>query len=530
MEIKWRVNDRSGSQNFIPGKNILTVPVAKGEVFTRVEAEILIPPSPKMFFNGYQSWTHCPEYKASDLIHGLERMPKLLFKILALDHFSDYHFVDYPYKKGHFHGFSYCYFRDGDHYKLISSLDEHPGYTIFRYDAESCLLKLERDCIGVAAKEEEFHAFDLFYTEGDENEVFDQWFNAMDLHNSPPKIKGYTSWYNRYQRINEKNILKDLEGAQKICSNGDLFQIDDGWETAVGDWETIDPKKFPNGLRSVVKKIREAGLTAGLWLAPFVCERKSVLFRKHPDWLLRYKKGYWRNGPNWGGSYSLDIDHLEVQTFLREVFDRVFNDWNFDLVKLDFLYAAAPLATGEHGDKGEGPYTESRAARMIRAMEFLRECCGNKLILACGVPLMPAFGLVDYCRIGSDMGLNWDDHPFMRRLHRERVSTKQSIDNTVYRRHLNGKAFGNDPDVFFLRNNNVSLSDAEKEYLSFANAFLGSMWLTSDNLYTYDNQKMEKYLLLSDLRNVTDFNIDPDDLSLSYELNKEKHHIRYPKK
>ena len=110
MEIKWRVNDRSGSQNFIPGKNILTVPVAKGEVFTRVEAEILIPPSPKMFFNGYQSWTHCPEYKASDLIHGLERMPKLLFKILALDHFSDYHFVDYPYKKGHFHGFSYCYF------------------------------------------------------------------------------------------------------------------------------------------------------------------------------------------------------------------------------------------------------------------------------------------------------------------------------------------------------------------------------------------------------------------------------------
>ena len=74
--------------------------------------------------------------------------------------------------------------------------------------------------------------------------------------------------------------------------------------------------------------------------------------------------------------------------YLRRVFDRVLNDWGFDLVKLDFLYGAAPF----------GNARESRAARMYRAMELLRSWCGQKQILGCGVPVMPAFGLVDYCR------------------------------------------------------------------------------------------------------------------------------------
>ncbi|EKC48560.1 hypothetical protein OBE_15116, partial [human gut metagenome] len=41
---------------------------------------------------------------------------------------------------------------------------------------------------------------------------------------------------------------------------------------------------------------------------------------------------------------------------------------------------------------------------MCEAMDFLRECVGEKMILGCGVPLMPAFGKVDYCRIGADYG------------------------------------------------------------------------------------------------------------------------------
>lgn len=91
----------------------------------------------------------------------------------------------------------------------------------------------------------------------------------------------------------------------------------------------------------MVEEIHAAGFQAGLWLAPFVCEKDSALFRQHPDWLLKVNGKPWCCGCNWSSFYALDIDNPAVLDYLRRVFDRVLNDWGFDLVKLDFLYGAA---------------------------------------------------------------------------------------------------------------------------------------------------------------------------------------------
>ena len=108
-------------------------------------------------------------------------------------------------------------------------------------------------------------------------------------------------------------------------------------------------------------------------------------------------------------------------------------------------------------------------------MALLRSWCGDKLILGCGVPVMPAFGIVDYCRIGCDVGLDWDDVWYMRLFHRERVSTKQSIGNTIFRRQLNGRAYGSDPDVFFLREENCKLTLQQKQTLARVNALFSGI-------------------------------------------------------
>lgn len=528
MELKWRVNDQTGVFILHPGENHLTVPMAPGEVLTRAEAELSVPPAPKMFFNGYQSWTFCPEYTPSDRIRGLIGFPKAGLALTAIDRFGDYHFVKYHNHKGILHGISYCYFRYGERYRLIASLNERPGYTLFTYNAYTGILTLERDCRGVSAEPQDFHAFDLFLAAGSEAEVFDSWFDAMKIRNRVASLKGYTSWYNRYQRISEKGILNDLAGARRLFSPGDLFQIDDGWESAVGDWGRVNSRKFPNGLEPVVREIHSAGFKAGLWVAPFVCSRSSDVFRKHPDWLLRYKGKPWKGGPVWGGFYALDIGHPDVTAYLTKVFSRIFNEWKFDLVKLDFLYAAAPFATGDHGEESDKPFTESRAERMTRAMTFLRKLCEGRLMLSCGVPLMPAFGQTDYCRIGPDMSLNWDDLPFMRLLHRERISTRQSLFNTIFRRHLNGRAFGNDPDVFFLRDGNILLSQSEKAYLTAVNALFGSVWLTSDDLNAYDGKKAEQYREAARLREASDVRIDPDTLTIRYVLDGREYSISCP--
>ena len=197
----------------------------------------------------------------------------------------------------------------------------------------------------------------------------------------------------------------------------------------------------------------------------------------------------WCCGCNWSSFYALDIDHPEVQAYLKQVFDRVLQDWGFDLVKLDFLSGAAPF----------GNTRESRAGRMQRAMALLRSWCGDKLILGCGVPDMPAFGIDDNCRIGCAVGLDWDDVWYMRLFHRERVSTKQAINNTVFRRQLNGRAYGSDPDVFFLREENCKLTAEQKRTLATANALLGNVFLTSDMPSHYTDAQRAEYRRLRTL-------------------------------
>ena len=424
-----------------------------------------------LFMNGYQTWTHCPELGKWDIQRGLKRVPGFLVKKFSFDRYGDYHFVDYPEKKGESHGFSYCYFRKGAVYRLIASLNETPGYTIFEYSAQKAALRISRDCAGVRHPGGEFPALDLFFAQGTEQQVFNAWFQALGCRpRTKEKCMGYSSWYNRYQAIDESAIQQDLAGCEKHFPAGSLFQIDDGWEPKVGDWLETDKEKFPNGLTALTKEIHAKGFRAGLWLAPFVCEKDSAVYRNHPDWLLRVDGQPWCCGCNWSSFYSLDIDNPEVIDYLRETFHRVLDEWGFDLVKLDFLYGAAPF----------GNERESRAARMERAMGLLQEMCGEKQILGCGVPVMPAFGVVDYCRVGCDVSLNWDDVWYMRLFHRERVSTKHSIDNTVFRRQLNGRAYGSDPDVFFLREENCKLSQKEKEKLATVNALFSGILLTSD--------------------------------------------------
>lgn len=469
----------------------ITPVVERGRVITAsASMKVLDTADTRAFMNGYQTWTYCPEYTAKSRIRGMHGIPKVVKSMFSLDRYGDYHFVDYPNKRGVVHGVSYCYFREGDRFLLIASLDETNGYTLFEYDYSAERLIIRRDCEELEV-EGGFEVFSLFFAEGSEDEVFDAWFAAMGVKPiTAEPISGYSSWYNRYQNISDETISDDLAGCAKALSSGDLFQIDDGWETFVGDWLDCDRKKFPRGMGVSAEAIHNNGYKAGLWLAPFVAQKGSKLIEEHPDWLYKHNGEPWLLGGNWGGFYSLDIDNPEVVDYIERVFARVFDEWGFDLVKLDFLYGAAPF----------GSEKETRAARMIRAMKLLRRVCGDHAILGCGVPVMPAFGLVEYCRVSCDVSLDWDDKPWMRMLHRERVSTRQAMGNTVFRRELNGRAYLSDPDVFFLREKNIRLSPAQKLKLAKINALFGGVLLTSDNIGEYDGSALAAFKDIMNLR------------------------------
>lgn len=444
-----------------------------------------------LFFNGYQTWSYCKEVHSNDYQKGLQHIPQKLLNTYHFDRYGDYHFYTYPHKKGIFQGYTYMYIRHENTYHLLSSVNEEPGYTIFHYDHG--ILTLTRDCKGMEVHGT-FNIFDLFEKEGSEEEVFDAWFKAMHvLPKTTQKLYGYSSWYNHYENISSSTIHEDLEGCKKILQHGDLFQIDDGWQPCTGDWLEYDSHKFPNGLRYETDKIHTAGFQAGLWAAPFTASVHSQLVKEHPDWLLQVEDKPWFIGSNWGGAYALDIDHPEVIAYLEKVFDQIFNEWNFDLVKLDFLYAAAPF----------GSSAESRSARMYRANRLLRKLCKDHPILGCGVPTCTSFGLFEYNRTGCDVSLDWNDVWYMHFFHRERVSTKHSIANTIFRRQLNTRAYGSDPDVFFLREDNIRLTSSQKEALITLDALLGNVFLTSDNPNTYTEKQIAQYRYYRHLSSAT---------------------------
>ena len=475
---------------------------AENETVDEIRAVIPIraEESEKIFMNGFQTWTTCPEYSRNDRIRGLHGIPKPLIRRYSFDRYSDYHFAAYPYQKGVLHGWSYCYFRKGGFYRLFASLSEKNGYTEFRYDDSQGTLTIRKDCSGLKINGE-FEALNLYFAEGSEDQVFDSWFSMMNIRPlTNKKIAGYSSWYNRYQDISEEAIETDLAGCTEIFEPGDLFQIDDGWEPYVGDWLNSDTVKFPGGMKAQADRIHEKGFQAGLWLAPFVAEEKSETFCNHPDWFIKDESEPYKAGCNWSGYYSLDIDHPEVVQYLKDVFSRVFDEWGFDLVKLDFLYAAAPFSAEN----------ETRADRMIRAVEMLRELCGTHAILGCGVPVMPAFGRFEYCRISCDVTLDWDDKAYMHMIHRERPSTKNAIANIISRRGLNGRAYLSDPDVFFLREENCTLTKKQKYSLAVLDALCGGVFLTSDDPGSYTNAMKDQYRLYRSLTEAENVRLHTD--------------------
>jgi alpha-galactosidase len=455
--------------------------------------------SDRIFVNGYQSWTDSREFFIDEKIKTISKLAAPIMKKYQFDKYGDYTFKKYSRRYGEFHGYTYSYIRDGKNFKFIGSLTEKSGYTIIQQFVKNNKIIIDKECQGHRINAE-YVAFELLSIEGSEEYVFDLYFDLMNIKKpSANPMTGWTSWYNYYQNINEDIIINNLNHFKYFDKNIEIFQIDDGYETFVGDWLDIDGNKFPRGMSYIADAIKAKGYKAGIWLAPFVCETNSKIFKEKNHWILKDNNGELvLAGSNWSRFYALDIYNKEVREYIKNVFSVVLDEWGYDMVKLDFLYAVCLIPSK----------TKTRGQIMTEAMEFLRKCVGDKLILGCGVPLGPSFGLVDYCRIGCDVGLDWNDKPYMRMLHRERISTLNAIGNAIGRRQLNGRAFLNDPDVFFLREDNMILTEKQRQTLSIVNHIFGSLIFTSDNIKKYDSRKHLIFNNIMDLKEKKILNVE----------------------
>lgn len=448
-------------------------------VVKRLEIRFAVSVSPdaRFFANGYQSRSESRLWPANAALPRLRAIAKPLMGRYGDD------WIDGIPNKG-LHSWTYTYLTGPrEKIRFWGSLNESTGFTLFLYDSATGLLTVRKD-MGNLRLSHSFPALDCWTGEGDEAAVFDAWVKqtvSSFKKNQTEPIKNTLNWTSRGldpEQINEEIILQNLESVANSGLPFRYFQIDDGWQTAAGDWRSVKPV-FPGGMGLLAGKIREKGLIPGLWLAPFVASGRSQLVKRNPEWLLKgLNEKPLRAGWNraWGGwFYALNFYHPGVQDYLSGVFHIVLEQWGYAMVKPDFLFAAC-LAP---------PPGKTRGQVMRDAMEFLRRQLGERTMLASGVPLGSAFGLADICRTGSDVRRKWEHRlpAFLRQ--RERAGALASLRSALGRWQLNRRFFCTGPDVFILRRENQYLSPIQQNTLLTINALLGGILFTADDVGAY---------------------------------------------
>ncbi len=322
--------------------------------------------------------------------------------------------------------------------------------------------------------------------------LFEGWATDMGdemdarVPSSPPT--GWCTWYTFYGENTAKQVYDNVTAIDDHDLPLDVVLIDDGYQTAIGDWFSLDEEKFPDGMTPVTNKIRRAGHTPGVWTAPFGASEDSQLLAQHPDWILRDEADKPVIGwVHWGTTcYALDCTHPEVLDWLGETFRRLRREWNISFFKIDFLFAAA------HKGRRHDP-TATRAQALRRGVKAIREAIGQRtFLLGCGAPLGPCVGLVDGMRIGTDVDPNW--YPIWRN-DLSAVSTQNALRNVLTRAPLHGRLWANDPDCLLVRQrgDDMDLVLNEMRTLTALAALSGGATLNSDDLTAIEEGRL-KYL------------------------------------
>ncbi len=146
------------------------------------------------------------------------------------------------------------------------------------------------------------------------SEKFHAWVRARHAPSLPPRGVVLNTWEAVY-------FDHDLDRLTRLAEIGarvgvERFVLDDGWMTgrtddtkALGDW-TVDPVRWPGGLRPLIDRVNALGMDFGLWVEPEMVCLDSDLARAHPDWIVRAEGG--RLPQPWRNQFALDLGNPEA--------------------------------------------------------------------------------------------------------------------------------------------------------------------------------------------------------------------------
>ncbi|HEX2849382.1 MAG TPA: glycoside hydrolase family 36 protein, partial [Acidimicrobiales bacterium] len=332
----------------------------------------------------------------------------------------------------------------------------------------------------------------VWFATGDPGEMYSElatlWGRAEGARVNAAAPFGWCSWYQHEHRFSPAELDRTL--ALATGHGIDVVQVDDGYAAEVGDW-TRPATGWPP-VAEIAGRIAAAGITPGLWLAPFVALEGGRLVVEHPDWVLHDRAGHpvraMHNPIYWGGwAVALDTTHPAVLDHVRRQ-AAALRDAGFGYLKLDFLYAAAL----------DGRRSVTRAAALRMGLEAIRDGAGESVVLlGSGAPFGPAVGVVDAMRVSPDVSVRWGARRPTPGLVDAASCARTAITTSVLRAPLHRRLWANDPDCVLLRPTDTELEPWQRRALAATSAGLGGWVVLSDDLDTYGDAE---WALVDDLR------------------------------
>ena len=298
-----------------------------------------------------------------------------------------------------------------------------------------------------------------------------------------PYQVGWCSWYHYFDDIDERRLGANLDR----CATDwpfEIFQIDDGYQAAVGDWTEHDDR-FP--------RVSSPGRGG----ARRRSHRGASGSRRSSSRRTRGRTGASRLGrpgadghpliasynEHWGGLVGvLDTSNPDVLAHLERTASELVG-MGFDYLKLDFAYA--PTFDGRYRDT-----TLTPAQRVRAGFDAIRAGAGETtFLLGCGAPSVRASVWSTACasaptwrRGGSPRPELWPFPGYADTL----PATLNAWRNTLCPRVQHRGLWINDPDCLMLRTDETELTPDQIRAWAHCVAASGGMALVSDDLAVLD--------------------------------------------
>lgn len=155
------------------------------------------------------------------------------------------------------------------------------------------------------------------------------------------------SWEASYFNFSGETIYHLAENAATLGI--DMVVLDDGWfghrnddNSSLGDW-FVNEEKLGCTLGSLIQRINALGVKFGIWVEPEMISEDSVLYRKHPEYVLRIPG---REPARSRNQLVLDFSRQEVRDHIFYQICAVLDQGNVEYLKWDMNRPLEDLPNG----------------------------------------------------------------------------------------------------------------------------------------------------------------------------------------